>query len=85
MGWSAGYGKLVEIDHGYGIVTRYGHLHSYRDGEGQEIRRGELIGKVGSTGRSTGPHLHYEIRYNGESINPMPFLGEKKAEKIAKE
>ena len=76
VGWSAGYGKLVEIDHGYGILTRFGHLHNYNVKEGQLIRRGERLGKVGSTGRSTGPHLHYEIRYKGKPINPIPYLKE---------
>ena len=74
VGWNAGYGKTIEIDHGYGLKTRYGHLHDYCVAEGQQVKRGDVIGKVGSTGRSTGPHLHYEIRHHGEAINPMPFL-----------
>lgn len=71
---AGGYGNLVEMAHGYGYVTRFGHLSRLLVGEGQYIRRGQLIGLVGSTGRSTGPHLHYEVRINGKAVNPARFM-----------
>ena len=71
---SGGYGNLVEIDHGQGIQTRYGHLSQRVAQPGQRIRRGDLIGLMGSTGRSTGSHLHYEVRIDGRAVNPVPFL-----------
>jgi len=73
-GWSGGYGRMVDIDHGNGLSTRYGHLSSIDVRVGQSIRTGQIIGKVGSTGRSTGPHLHYETRLRGEAIDPQKFL-----------
>jgi murein DD-endopeptidase MepM/ murein hydrolase activator NlpD len=73
-GWSGGYGKMIEIDHGNGFSTRYGHLSSIRVEEGQTIRLGQVIGRVGTTGRSTGPHLHYETRVDGEAVDPQRFL-----------
>ncbi len=73
-GWTGGYGKMVEIDHGNGLATRYGHLSEIDVSAGQKIRIGEVVGKLGSTGRSTGPHLHYETRINGEPVNPQKFL-----------
>ena len=73
-GWSGGYGKMVEIDHGNGISTRYGHLSAIDVAEGQTIRIGQTIGKIGSTGRSTGPHLHYETRIDGDAVDPQKFL-----------
>src|SRR6516164_3007310 len=73
-GWSGGYGRMVDIDHGNGLSTRYGHLSSIDVRVGQSIRTGQIIGKVGSTGRSTGPHLHYETRLRGEAIYPQKFL-----------
>jgi murein DD-endopeptidase MepM/ murein hydrolase activator NlpD len=72
--WSSGYGRLVVIDHGNGYETYYGHLSRMDVMEGQSIRRGEGIGAVGSSGRSTGPHLHYEVRVGGVPINPYRFL-----------
>jgi murein DD-endopeptidase MepM/ murein hydrolase activator NlpD len=69
-----GYGNLIEIDHGQGIQTRYGHLSQRIAIAGQYVRRGELIGLMGSTGRSTGSHLHYEVRVAGQAINPIPFV-----------
>jgi murein DD-endopeptidase MepM/ murein hydrolase activator NlpD len=73
-GWQNGYGQLVVIDHGGGLTTRYGHL-SHIDVElAQVVARGQFIGRVGSTGRSTGPHLHYEIRINDEPVNPLQYL-----------
>jgi murein DD-endopeptidase MepM/ murein hydrolase activator NlpD len=71
---SEGYGNLVEIDHGYGIVTRYGHLSRFKAAAGQQVHRGDVIGFVGSTGRSTSPHLHYEILLNGKLTNPLKLL-----------
>jgi murein DD-endopeptidase MepM/ murein hydrolase activator NlpD len=68
------YGNLVVIDHGFGIVTRYGHLSRFAVITGQSVRRGEVIGYVGSTGRSTSPHLHYEILVNGKLTNPLQLL-----------
>jgi len=73
-GWSGGYGRAVDIDHGNGLSTRYGHLSSIDVRVGQSIKIGQFIGKVGSTGRSTGPHLHYETRLRGEAIDPQKFL-----------
>ncbi len=73
-GWNGGYGKMVEIDHGNGISTRYGHLSEILVKPGQSVRGGQLVGRVGSTGRSTGPHLHYETRVEGEAVNPQKFL-----------
>jgi len=73
-GWSGGYGRMVEIDHGNGFATRYGHLSEIDVVVGQKIRIGQVIGKLGSTGRSTGPHLHYETRVDGEAVNPEKFL-----------
>ena len=71
---SGGYGNLVEINHGQGIQTRYGHLSRMIARPGQRVRRGELIGLMGSTGRSTGSHLHYEVRIDGRAVNPVPFM-----------
>lgn len=74
VGWQNGYGQLVVIDHGGGLTTRYGHL-SHIDVElNQSVSRGQFIGKVGSTGRSTGPHLHYEVRISDQPVNPLPYL-----------
>jgi len=74
VGWQHGYGQLVVIDHGGGLTTRYGHLSELDVELGQAVGRGEFIGRVGSTGRSTGPHLHYEIRINDEPVDPMQYL-----------
>ncbi len=78
-GWDGGYGRMIEIDHGSGLATRYGHLSQIDVAVGDKIRIGQVIGLIGSTGRSTGPHLHYETRVNGEAVNPQKFLdaGEK--------
>jgi murein DD-endopeptidase MepM/ murein hydrolase activator NlpD len=73
-GWNGGYGKMVEIDHGNGLATRYGHLSAIDVEVGQAIKIGQVIGRVGSTGRSTGPHLHYETRVDGEAVDPQKFL-----------
>lgn len=71
---SGAYGNLVVIDHSYGLESRYGHLSAYRVQRGQQVKRGDLVGLVGATGRATGPHLHYEIRVNGRVLNPLTFL-----------
>jgi murein DD-endopeptidase MepM/ murein hydrolase activator NlpD len=73
-GWLRGYGWVVYIDHGNGISTRYGHLSRIDVTVGQSIKRGEQLGLVGSTGRSTGPHLHYEVRINGQPVSPLLYL-----------
>jgi murein DD-endopeptidase MepM/ murein hydrolase activator NlpD len=73
-GWSGGYGRMVEIDHGNGLSTRYGHLSQIDVKVGDIIKIGQVIGEVGSTGRSTGPHLHYETRIDGEAVDPQKFL-----------
>lgn len=73
-GWNGGYGKMVEIDHGNQFSTRYGHLSAIEVRVGQKVRIGDIVGRVGSTGRSTGPHLHYETRINDEAVNPTRFL-----------
>jgi len=73
-GREGGYGNMVEINHGNGLATRYGHLSAIDVKIGQLVRIGEVIGRIGSTGRSTGPHLHYETRVNGEAVDPQKFL-----------
>jgi murein DD-endopeptidase MepM/ murein hydrolase activator NlpD len=73
-GTAGGYGLMVEIDHGNGITTRYGHLSKILVKEGDVVDAGDLIALSGSTGRSTGPHLHYEVRRNGNAVDPMRFL-----------
>ena len=73
-GRKVGYGKLVKIEHKFGISTRYGHLGSVTVKSGQKIRKGDIIGYVGSTGRATGPHLHYEVRLNRQPLNPLRFF-----------
>jgi murein DD-endopeptidase MepM/ murein hydrolase activator NlpD len=73
-GWQRGYGWVVYIDHGNGLSTRYGHLSRIDVTVGQTLKRGEQLGLVGSTGRSTGPHLHYEVRINGQPVSPLLYL-----------
>ncbi|NDA47525.1 MAG: M23 family metallopeptidase [Alphaproteobacteria bacterium] len=73
-GYNGGYGNMVDIDHGNGLVTRYGHLASITVKEGQTVKIGDVIGLMGSTGRSTGPHLHYEIRIHDNPVDPLRFL-----------
>ena len=73
-GWNGGYGNMVDVDHGGGIVTRYGHASAVAVTVGQQVRRGEVIAYVGSTGRSTGPHVHYEVRVDGQPVNPAGYL-----------
>lgn len=73
-GWWAGYGKVVVIDHGNGLESRYGHLSGIHVREGDSVRQGSTIGAMGSTGRSTGTHLHFEVRVDGRALDPQPFL-----------
>ncbi len=73
-GYKGGYGNMIEIDHGNGLTTRYGHLSKIEIESGAVVTRGQMIGQVGSTGRSTGPHLHYELLLNDKAINPRYFL-----------
>lgn len=74
VGWSNSYGRVVEIAHGFGIRTLYAHLEATRVAEGQRVRRGDLVAIVGSTGRSTGPHLHYEVQVDGRPVNPLDYV-----------
>ena len=73
-GWSGGYGRLIKIQHEFGYETRYAHLSEIRVSVGQRISRGDRIGDMGNSGRSTGSHLHYEVRQSGRSTNPMTFI-----------
>lgn len=73
-GWNGAYGNAVDVDHGFGITTRYGHLSQISVKEGQAVKKGEVLGIQGSTGRSTGPHVHYEVRYNDQPMNPKNFI-----------
>ena len=73
-GWSGGYGNIVQIDHGNGIETIYGHNSRILVNSGQSVKKGQVISYLGSTGRSTGPHVHYEIRVNGTAVDPIRFL-----------
>jgi murein DD-endopeptidase MepM/ murein hydrolase activator NlpD len=73
-GWNGGYGRMVEIDHGNGIATRFAHLSRIEVKEGQKVRLGDIVGLTGSSGRSTGPHLHYEVRRDGQAVDPLRFI-----------
>jgi murein DD-endopeptidase MepM/ murein hydrolase activator NlpD len=73
-GYSGPYGNLVEVDHGFGLMTRYGHMSRFNVKAGASVRRGDVIGYVGSTGRATGAHLHYEVLVNGQPMNPLQLL-----------
>lgn len=73
-GWWAGYGKVVVVDHGNGLESRYGHMSRFHVKEGDVIRQGQVIGGMGSTGRSTGTHLHFEVRLDGRALDPQPFI-----------
>ena len=73
-GWEGAYGRLIKIQHAFGIETRYGHLSQIRVDIGERVSRGDRIGDMGNSGRSTGTHLHYEVRLSGRAVNPMTFL-----------
>jgi murein DD-endopeptidase MepM/ murein hydrolase activator NlpD len=73
-GTMSGYGRVIEIDHGNGISTRYAHLRRINVSVGDEVSARQEIGQLGNTGRSTGPHVHYEVRFHGEPLDPLPFL-----------
>lgn len=73
VGWESGYGKSVVINHGYGYKTRYAHMNDYNVRKGEKVVRGQIIGEVGNTGKSTGPHLHYEVRLKGKAVNPVNY------------
>jgi murein DD-endopeptidase MepM/ murein hydrolase activator NlpD len=72
--WENGYGNVVYLSHGYGYSTRYGHLSGFGARPGQRVKRGDIVGYVGTTGRSTGPHLHYEVRVNNNAVNPLEYI-----------
>jgi murein DD-endopeptidase MepM/ murein hydrolase activator NlpD len=74
VGVKGGYGNVIEVSHGNGLMTRYAHMSGFKARVGQEVAAGDVIGLIGSTGRSTGPHLHFEVRVNGRAVNPRPFL-----------
>ena len=74
VGVKGGYGKVVEVSHGNGLMTRYAHMSGFKSHVGQEVAAGDVIGLIGSTGRSTGPHLHFEVRVNDRPVNPRTFL-----------
>jgi murein DD-endopeptidase MepM/ murein hydrolase activator NlpD len=74
VGWNRGYGRMVVVDHGYGVITRYAHLQKALVKKGQYVKRGETIALVGTTGRSTGPHLHYEVHLNKVPVDPMRYI-----------
>jgi murein DD-endopeptidase MepM/ murein hydrolase activator NlpD len=76
-GGSGNYGNLIVLDHGFGIVTKYGHLSRFAVMQGQQVKRGDVIGFVGTTGRSTSPHLHYEVWMNGQLTNPLRLLAQR--------
>ena len=78
--WFSSYGLFIRIDHGADLETRFAHLSRIAVASGQRVRKGELIGFVGSTGRSTGPHLHYEVRVGGVAVNPIPYMKETQAQ-----
>ena len=73
--YNSGYGRMVEIDHGFGITTVYAHCHVLRVKKGDQVQTGDLIATLGSTGRSTGPHLHFEVRLDGHAVNPLDYIG----------
>ena len=79
--WFSSYGNYVAIEHGAELQTRYAHMSRIAVAEGTRVKKGEIIGYVGSTGRSTGPHLHYEVRIGGEAVNPIPYMVESEAQR----
>jgi murein DD-endopeptidase MepM/ murein hydrolase activator NlpD len=83
--WFSSYGLYVSLEHGGNIETRYGHMSRLNVAAGQTVHKGDIIGYVGTTGRSTGPHLHYEVRIAGEAVSPIPYLQNGKVERLGKE
>jgi murein DD-endopeptidase MepM/ murein hydrolase activator NlpD len=79
--WFSSYGKYVAIEHGANLQTRFAHMSRIEVEAGARVKKGDLIGYVGSTGRSTGPHLHYEVRINGKAVNPIPYMVESEAQR----
>jgi murein DD-endopeptidase MepM/ murein hydrolase activator NlpD len=77
-GYQGAYGNLITVDHGFGLETRYGHLSSFSVQKGAQVKRGEMIGRLGATGRTTGNHLHYEVMANGRLLNPLQLLTQQK-------
>ena len=73
-GWDGSYGRMVEIDHGMGLLTRYGHMARIKVQEGDKVERGTVLGQIGCSGRCTGPHVHYEVISNGQHVNPLKFM-----------
>ena len=73
-GWMGGYGNLVVIDHGGGVATAYGHNSGFAVGYGQPVSQGQIVAYAGSTGNSTGPHVHFEVRVNGSAVDPLGYL-----------
>jgi murein DD-endopeptidase MepM/ murein hydrolase activator NlpD len=78
VGYQGNYGNLIVVDHGFGLVTRYGHLSAFAVKKGDRVTRGDVIGRLGSTGRATGTHLHYEVHANGRLLNPLQLLTQQK-------
>jgi murein DD-endopeptidase MepM/ murein hydrolase activator NlpD len=83
-GRKSGYGNIVELRHANGLETRYGHNSQNLVSEGDMVRKGQVIAKLGSTGRSTGPHVHFEVRRNGEAVNPMQYLDLSQKSRLAR-
>ncbi|MBX7481775.1 M23 family metallopeptidase [Qipengyuania qiaonensis] len=79
--WFSSYGKYVSIEHGASLQTRFAHMSDIAVKAGSRVKKGDLIGYVGSTGRSTGPHLHYEVRIDGKAVNPVPYMVESEAQR----
>lgn len=79
--WFSSYGLYIRIDHGAKLETRYAHMSKLAVAAGERVKKGDIIGYVGSTGRSTGPHLHYEVRVDGVAVNPIPYMVETQAQK----
>jgi murein DD-endopeptidase MepM/ murein hydrolase activator NlpD len=80
--WFSSYGLFISVEHSGDLQTRYAHLSRLAVAEGERVRKGDLIGYVGSTGRSTGPHLHYEVRMNGVAVNPIPYMNESRTQTV---
>ena len=78
--WFSSYGLFVRIEHGANLETRYAHMSKLAVAAGEQVKKGDIIGYVGSTGRSTGPHLHYEVRIDGVAVNPIPYMVESEAQ-----